>query len=434
MYNLLVYFSFVVFIFIVYTEFGQLKKAIKIKNSNRTKSDFVLLEFIRPLTFFLLVPTFIPTPFEPNYVAMYDAINIFHIPPQIILAMPLSATVCGSAIFASIAGYIKYRIGLKVMIWIGSANIIIGFSICCICTNLLFYTFGKFIVGMGLGFVYVVMNTIIAGNDNDKIMQQGYSNYYASYFSAINVGCILGGAIATLYSYQLSFFIAMLLALLALAITIYLTSDNSLTMETATNSREAADLSFYKFIFNRKVFALLFFVYFPYLISSYFLYYFFPLFSFNLGMDDFQISQIFLFNGLFVVYLGPWLTPKLTKRFGYFKSTILGSCLCIGGMSLFIIKPTLEFAVLTVLVLGLADSFAYTAQTTYYNNLVIVREFGISKANGIKSSVENFSYMFAPFIFSSALLIGTVSGILLISSAMLVFLGAFSFSRGRKER
>ena len=118
---------------------------------------------------------------------------------------------------------------------------------------------------------------------------------------------------------------------------------------------------------------------------SYFLYYFFPLFADQNNITTTRIAQAFLLNGIFVVYLGPLLAPKLEKLFSKKINMIIGSLLSVVALGLFALKPSLTTAIIALIILGVADSFTFTAQNIYYNTLEIVNKFGISKANGIKN-------------------------------------------------
>ena len=132
---------------------------------------------------------------------------------------------------------------------------------------------------------------------------------------------------------------------------------------------------------------------------SYFLYYFFPLFADQNNITTTRIAQAFLLNGIFVVYLGPLLAPKLEKLFSKKINMIIGSLLSVVALGLFALKPSLTTAIIALIILGVADSFTFTAQNIYYNTLEIVNKFGISKANGIKNTFENIAYVMAPAIF-----------------------------------
>lgn len=409
-----------IIIFLVFTEFLYLMTALRKKYKNKSLglnrgSD---LEYVRPLTFTLFIADYLQTAFLPIYVSsLYTPVS--SIPKSLAIAFPLSAEVCTSAVSAVAAGYLKDKLSLRKIFLFGSWLVIIGFVFCGLSHTITFFALSKLIVGWGMGFLYVATSTMIAEQDDEEVISKGYSDYYAAYFSAINVGCVAGGGLATLAGYRTVFWVAALVSFLALMLTKVLLGDNTgVVKQNKEVPEEKKNLGLSHFIFNPQVFALLFAIYIPYLIGSYFLYYFFPLFAFAEGMSESSISHIFLLNGLFVVYLGPFLTPRIKKICGVFGGTILGSVFCLAAFAIFIFDQELVNAVITAALLGIADSFAYTMQTTYYTSLKPVHAFGLSKANGIKNTAEHLGYTLAPFTFGSVLLCGNAAGIAIIAGGM----------------
>ena len=411
-----------VIIFLVFTEFLYLMAALrkKYKNKGSGLNKNCDLEIVRPLTFTLFIADYLQTAFLPIYVSsLYTPMS--SIPKSLAIAFPLSAEVCTSAVSAVVAGYLKDRLSLRKIFFFGSWLVIIGFVFCGLSHTIPVFALSKLVVGWGMGFLYVATSTMIAEQDDEEVISKGYSDYYAAYFSAINVGCVAGGGLATLDGYRTVFWAAALISFLALLLTKLLLPDNTgAVKQNKEVTEEKQSLSLGRFIFSPQVFALLFAVYIPYLIGSYFLYYFFPLFAFDEGMSESSISHIFLLNGLFVVYLGPLLTPRIKNVCGVFGGTILGSALCLVAFAIFIFNQELVNAVITAALLGIADSFAYTMQTTYYTGLKPAHAFGLSKANGIKNTAEHLGYTLAPFTFGAVLLCGNAAGIAIVAGGMAV--------------
>lgn len=102
----------------------------------------------------------------------------------------------------------------------------------------------------------------------------------------------------------------------------------------------------------------------------------FLVFSDQQGLNAGRIAQIFLLNGLPVLYLGSFLTRFL----GNAGAAVLGGA----ALGLFVLQPELSRAVFVILVMGLIDRFAYTAQASDYIALPATVHFGINKASGCK--------------------------------------------------
>ena len=67
--------------------------------------------------------------FTPIYVTkIYEP--IFNLPAEIGIAIPLSAEVCTTAIFAWLGGSLKTKLGLKKLLFSGATISLLGFLIC----------------------------------------------------------------------------------------------------------------------------------------------------------------------------------------------------------------------------------------------------------------------------------------------------------------
>ena len=386
--------------------------------------DETVIAVIRPLSFILLVADFMQNSFTPIYVTkIYEP--IFNLPAEIGIAIPLSAEVCTTAIFAWLGGSLKTKLGLKKLLFSGATISLLGFLICGILPNVIVFTIGKAVIGIGMGFVHVALLTFISEADNEKILSDGYAYYFASYFAAINIGCVIGGSLANFVGQRQVYFVAAATILGGIALGLYLLKNVALNISPKVSKTEQSKISIGKFLINPKIISFFFFIFIPYLVMSYFLYYFFPLFADQNNITTTRIAQAFLLNGIFVVYLGPLLAPKLEKLFSKKINMIIGSLLSVVALGLFALKPSLTTAIIALIILGVADSFTFTAQNIYYNTLEIVNKFGISKANGIKNTFENIAYVMAPAIFGIAMLSGISYGILLIALTSLVLLGLF---------
>ena len=417
-----------VVIFLLMTELLYFGEYLKRRyNQGFQNYDESVIGIIRPLSFILLVADFMQNSFTPIYVSsIYEP--IFKLPTEIGIAIPLSAEVCTTAIFAWLAGILKNKIGLRMLLFSGTGISFCGFIISAIMPNIIVFIIGKAIIGIGMGFIHVALLTFISESEDEKTLSDGYAYYFAAYFAAINIGCVFGGVLANFIGQRQVYYVAAITIMLGTIIGIYLLQDLKINISAEKREREESEISLWRFLFDPKIISFFLLVFIPYLIMSYFLYYFFPLFADQNHVTTTRIAQAFLLNGIFVVYLGPLLAPKLENVFSKKTTMIIGSLLSIIAILLFAITPGLTTAVIAIAVLGIADSFTFTAQNIYYNTLDIVNKFGISKANGIKNTFENIGYIFAPMIFGMAIIFGTSLGLMVISVVCLCLICLFFIS------
>ena len=86
-----------------------------------------------------------------------------------------------------------------------------------------------------------------------------------------------------------------------------------------------------------------------------------------------------------------------------------------------------------VLLLSVAISFGYAAQSTYYSELPSVEHYGGGRAMGIYSLFENIGQTIGPMIYGLAMMLGYRSGLGLIGGAMLALLLLFLACNGKKK-
>lgn len=418
----------IVVIFLLLTEllyFGEYLK--KRYNQGFQSYDESVIGVVRPLSFILLVADFMQNSFTPIYVtSIYEP--IFNLPTEIGIAIPLSAEVCTTAVFAWLAGNLKNKIGLKSLLFSGAGISFVGFIISAIIPNIVMFIIGKAIIGIGMGFIHVSLLTFISESEDEKTLSDGYAYYFAAYFAAINIGCIFGGVLANFIGQRQVYYVAAITIMIGSIIGVYLLQDMRINVTKNKNEHIEPEISLWRFLVDIRVMSFMLLIFIPYLIMSYFLYYFFPLFADQNHITTTRIAQAFLLNGIFVVYLGPLLAPKLEKIFSKKITMIIGSLLSIIAILLFVVWPSLTTAVIAIALLGVADSFTFTAQNIYYNTLDIVNKFGISKANGIKNTFENIGYIISPMIFGAAIIFGTSMGLMIISLMCLCLLCLFFVS------
>ena len=163
----------------------------------------------------------------------------------------------------------------------------------------------------------------------------------------------------------------------------------------------------------------------PFLIAISYREYFFPLYAAEVGITEADIGRIYLLCGLLVIYLGPVLTKTLIGLLGGKWTVVLASGLMIGATLLFAFVPTMPAALVGVLLLSVAISFGYAAQSSYYAGIPRVQQYGGSRSMGVYSLFDNSGQTLGPVVYGVALMFGYQRGILAIGGGLLVLLVLF---------
>jgi predicted MFS family arabinose efflux permease len=180
-----------------------------------------------------------------------------------------------------------------------------------------------------------------------------------------------------------------------------------------------------------KLFILCIFI--PYFISGAFLDYYFPLFASQNNLMQSDISRGFLLNGLFVIYLGPPMTKYVVEKLGSIKGIILSILIVFFALLQFVIWGSLTAAFVTVIILGIAESFGVSIKTTYFLELNGIRDLEISKGVALFGIMVNFGRMIGPIVYGLVLSFGMQKGIGMIDISLIVLLIIFLTMGGLKN-
>lgn len=112
---------------------------------------------------------------------------------------------------------------------------------------------------------------------------------------------------------------------------------------------------------------------------------------------------------------------------------MLASGLMIVATLLFAVVPTITAAVLGILLLSIAISFGYAAQSTYYSSLPQVQTYGESRAMGVYSLFDNGGQTLGPVLYGVALLAGYRQGIMIVGILILALLALFLLANVRTK-
>lgn len=241
---------------------------------------------------------------------------------------------------------------------------------------------------------------------------RGFSLITTGTFAGTNCGIIIGTLITEQYGYSTIFFISALMAGLLLLFVMLIYKKDTIVAE---KEKEGKNIHLLEFLRNRFTWGYFLFAMLPYYIFASFVYYFMPLYAEQEGISETNIGVITLVYGVMTAYLTSLTTEKITKKVGTRFAIMIASLVTIASLVLFILKPSISTIILVVLVMGIADSFGYSALSSYFSEIKAVKQYGEENALGISGVVEGISSTIAPFIFATALLAGIQMGMILIS-------------------
>lgn len=353
---------------------------------------------------------------------------ILGIPQSVGAALPLSAQVFAAAVMAFLGGGLSRKAGVKKTLVGGFLLEITGCLLCGAGGTYFSLLGGKAVIGMGLGLIIVSLNAIAARGEDEAESAKAFTDISAGTLAGVTAGAGVGSIILSFGHYSMVYFAGAAILLIGLAL-----SFSGRDYKEVAVAKAKEEVGFFRFLFNRQVITFLLLMLLPFLMGLSFREYFFPIYAAELGMSETMIGRLYLICGLLVIYAGPQLTGKLIARLGGKWTVALASALIIAAPLLYVAIPTLATTIVGVLLLSVAISFGYAAQSTYYSELPSVEHYGGGRAMGIYSLFENIGQTIGPMIYGLAMMLGYRSGLGLIGGAMLALLLLFLACNGKKK-
>lgn len=370
--------------------------------ANATDQEITI---IRPLAFLLFFGIFMSVSFIPIVMSrLYEP--MFGLSKNVILGLPLSVEMLFGGASTILAGYLIDRRDWKLTFYLGLTIVAIGTLLSGFATGAFNFIFARGVVGAGYGFSLMALRAFVNTSATENVRTAGLSSLFAGIYAGLNCGVIVGAMLADRIGYANVFFVAFsMMVLTGIFALMYLQKGERKTVATVQKSEKTA-INLFQFFTHKKVFGLFLFVIIPTAISGMFLDYYFPLFAEEVGLSSSNVGRAFLLNGLCIVYLGPFLSKYFSKRLGDFKTVLLGGLLIAIGMLYFSWQGTVLAAIVTIILLGLSDSFGLVAQNNYFVKLSASRELGIGKALGYFDNIRKTGQMVGPMIFGYLVTMG----------------------------
>ena len=353
---------------------------------------------------------------------------ILGIPQSVGAALPLSAQVFAAAVMAFLGGGLSRKAGVKKTLVGGFLLEITGCLLCGAGGTYFSLLGGKAVIGMGLGLIIVSLNAIAARGEDEAESAKAFTDISAGTLAGVTAGAGVGSIILSFGHYSMVYFVGAAILLIGLVL-----SFSGRDYKEVAVAKAKEEVGFFRFLFNRQVITFLLLMLLPFLMGLSFREYFFPIYAAELGMSETMIGRLYLICGLLVIYAGPQLTGKLIARLGGKWTVALASGLIIAAPLLYVAIPTLATTIVGVLLLSVAISFGYAAQSTYYSELPSVEHYGGGRAMGIYSLFENIGQTIGPMIYGLAMMLGYRSGLGIIGGAMLALLLLFLACNGKKK-
>lgn len=399
------------------------KTVVDYNEEQKALNDIGMIRFV---TFFLLFSVGLSISFIPIISRqLYNP--ALGISEGISTALPVQAEMLFTSIFAIISGYISSKKGWRVSFFAGATMLCIGAFISGIASEIWLFIMARAFVGIGYGLSWTSV-TAFAGNWKDeRLRTRGIGEVIAGIYAGSNCGVAIGAMMADYTSYNMVFNLTVIATIFSMLLAAVFVK-NKIFEQGAQETISTMD-----FLKDFKVSAFLIVIVVPAMVMAMFLAYFVPLYGREIDLSQSNIGQLFLLNGLMIVYLGPFIVDQLTAKFKSKRLIIISGLLRVVAIGLFAIRPGVVTLIIAIVILSVVDSFAMTVNSSYLLSLEICEKFGRDKALGIISVFRKIGSLLGPTIFNFAFIIGVSKTMYGIIGVYLVLMSVFLITLYRSK-
>lgn len=416
----------------------------------------------RPLMFGFLFAWALPLSFMPLYARTLP-VRLLSLPPDILLALPLSVEMLCGLGGALLAGKLTDRRGWQVPVLGGLVVAACGSLLASSASTLEWFALARGVVGLGYGLAWMGLQGFVIAGSKPVFRGRNMAWLIAGLFAGHLSGTAVGAMLADQLGYRPVFIVSAVVLLLPLlgafalarrwrkgAAPVHVcttTMGGAVTavpvaptppipstpprLSLGTRAKRLGTL-----LGSRDFGALLAGSVVPFSIAQVGLLYFaLPLYLEAQGVAASSIGRVLMLYGLCVIYLGPMIGRVVdrTRSKKYFIA--LGGLLGGAGMAYLYFDSSLFAVSMAVFLLALGSCWSGAAQTTWTLALPNVQQYGAGAATSVMRAADKLGQMIGPlFVGTLFTLVGigpglAMTGIVYLVATMVFVLVASSPTR-----
>lgn len=405
----------------------------KKKRETDGKVSLEHIEVVRGLSFFFAAFRYMSMAFMTVVLAeIYKPIVVFGytIPYELVMSFPLSAQVFISMITSYISGAITNKRGWKAVSLFGVFVMCIGTLLSAFAKAPIPFILAQMVVGTGLGFAKMGIDIYAVAVASEEDMSAYTSGSNASLIVGLSSSSLIGALFADTFGYSGAYLAMTAVGLLVMVLVFLFGQDvipqagkKEETPNHTVKNTEKRDSRFG---------AYLLFMIIPYFFIMMFVDYFFPVYAVEQGVTVDEIGYVTLFYGIATAYIGAKLCDRLMKRMQPVLLMAVIMFILAGSIFLFSVRNYVPFAVLIVLLIGVADGIMPSAQFDYLYHLPISQKIGFSWALGIEGFFSSLIGAAAPMVFSIVMMQGN-GGLAVVAVVVCICALLFITINGKKK-
>ncbi|MDQ5984068.1 MAG: hypothetical protein RUMPE_01100 [Eubacteriales bacterium SKADARSKE-1] len=299
--------------------------------------------------------------------------------PNTLIGLPVTVGILATVIGVMVWGKLISKVGLKTAIILGVAFSAIGLVLSSFSSTLGLFSVSRFIYGFGLAAILASTRMCASAQNSIEERTKFSSAISVGMLVGASCGVVIGGLLADRTSYSFVFMLAAIVSLIGLL------------LFPVTNIKNTIKLSGFSFQQVKKIFTIpsctlyIFLIVIPICISSMFINYSIPLFGNEINLSQTIISAMIMMNYITTAYLTNPLSRVSMKKFTNKKLILIYELMIITSITLFCLFNNLFVAIISVIVLAIADSFGL---------IVIVEALYEQKISGLDRTTFALIFIF----------------------------------------
>jgi len=400
----------------------------------------------RPVIFAFVFAWALPLSFLPLKMRSLGG-ELFGLPPDLVLALPISAEMACALLTAIIAGRLADAWGWHKPFAAGLFLSALGGAAAALAPDELAFIGARAVTGLGYGLSWMGIQAFVVQNCPPERRGQALANLMAGILAGFIAGTAVGGIFAEQFSQNAVLWTSGALALAPFGIALITLGRHMKPRPQQAQARQGSMFAGWAGLLRSPEYmGVLLLSVVPFSIAQVGLLYFaVPLYMDKIGAAPSDTGRILMVYGVVVILLGPRLSEVIDRSTAKLRIIVAGGL--VGGLGLAALYADLGLGgiFLAAALLSLSSTLIEPARSAFVLNLPAVKQVGLASALGLQRAADKLGQMIGPLVIAAAFAgseivqrvafvgLGFVGASLLLGAVMLMRRGrAASVSKAAK--
>lgn len=361
----------------------------------------------RPVMFGFVFSWALPLSFLPLKMRSLGG-ELFGLPPDVVLAMPISVEMGCALITAVLAGRLADQMGWHLPFLAGLVLSAVAGILAAFAPDELTFVLARGVTGLGYGLAWMGIQAFVVQYCPQERRGQALANLLAGILAGFITGTAVGGLVAEQFGHDLVLLgtAAMVVAPLAIGLVSlrrFMARDPAIAAAGNAPGQVSGLRRWAGLLSSPEYVGVLLFSVVPFSIAQVGLLYFaVPLHLDRIGASASDAGRIMMVYGVVVILLGPVMSGLIDSSRSKAMIVVTGGL--VGGAGLAILFADLGMVgiFLATTLLSLSSVLIEPARAAFILNLEVVRDVGLASALGLQRAADKMGQMIGPLLIAVA--------------------------------